>query len=203
MNPSQKRMVLITAAIVIPAAAIWGVIDHVAGAPQRARVAYEEGFRLLGPNNFEGAAAKFSESIAIRETAEAYLQRGNAYQNLKQPTKALADWARAIELDSGLAPAYTARATYYRLEGEYAKALPDLNRSIQLDPAVDSYFQRGQLYAALGEYSKAIEDYDRAILERREAPYVYLARSMAERALGDEEGYRQDQQKAAELGGRR
>jgi tetratricopeptide (TPR) repeat protein len=199
MSSGQRTMVLITLAIVIPGAAIWGIIDYVAGAPQRARLAYEDGMSRLGPNDFAGAVTKFSDSIAISETAVAYLERGNAYKNLNQNDKALEDWGRAIELDSGLAAAYTARATHFLVAGEYAKALPDLDKSIQLEPSVDAYFQRGKVYAALGEHGKAIEDYDRSIVERREAPYVYLARSMAKRALGDEEGYRQDQQTAAEL----
>ena len=199
MNQSQRRILLITAAIIIPAAAIWGIIDYVAGAPQRAKAAYEDGMRLMGTSDFVGAASRLSASISIRETADAYLERGNAYEGLNQSDQALADWNKALNLDQGLAPAYTARATHYRLVGDYAKALPDLDHSIQLDPAVDSYFQRGQVYAALGDYKKAIEDYDRSILERREAPYVYLARSIAKRALGDEDGYREDQQTAARL----
>jgi tetratricopeptide (TPR) repeat protein len=98
-----------------------------------------------------------------------------------------------------LAAVHTARATHYRLTGEYEKALPDLDKSIQLGPSVDAYFQRGQVYAALEQWHKAIEDYDRSILERPAAPYVYLARSTAKRAMGDEEGYRQDQETALKL----
>lgn len=201
MNSSQRRMLLITAGILLPAAAIWGVIDYVAGAPARAKAAFEDGMRILGTNDFVGAAKRFTDSISIRETADAYLERGNAYENSKQGDKALADWKKALSMDQGMAAAYTARATHFRLAGDFAKALPDLDQSIQLDPSVDGYFQRGQVYAALGDYKKAVEDYDRSILERREAPYVYLARSIAKRALGDEEGYRLDQQKAAELQG--
>ncbi len=201
LNRTQRRMVLITLGILIPVAAIWVAIDYVAGAPQRARAALQDGMRAIGSNDFTQAVASLSDSIAITESAEAYLERGNAYQNLKQPEKALADWSRAIELDSGLAAAYTARATYYRLAGDNAKALPDLEKSIRLQPTVDAYFQRGQVYMDLGDPRKAIEDYDRSILERRNAPYVYLARSIAKRSLGDEEGYREDQNKADELTG--
>jgi tetratricopeptide (TPR) repeat protein len=200
-TPSQRRMILITLALVISAAAILGTIVYIAGAPGRARAAYEDGMRSMGANDFAAAALKFTASLGVAETAAAHLERGNAYKSLGQADLALPDWQRAIELDSGLAAAYTARATHYRLSGEHAKALPDLDQSIRLEPSVDAYFQRGQVYAALGEFKKAIEDYDRSILERPQAPYVYLARSTARRALGDEEGYRADQQKATELGG--
>ena len=199
MNSSQRRMLKITAAIVLPLLAIGGTINYVSKAPERAQAAFEEGMRRMGPSNFAGAVEKFTESISASETAAAHLERGNAYQNLGKADLALADWTRAIDLDSSMAAAFTARATYYRIKGDAEKALPDLNQSIQLDPSVDGYFQRGQVYAALGQWNKAVEDYDRAILERREAPYVYLARSIARRALGDEAGYSEDQQTAARL----
>jgi tetratricopeptide (TPR) repeat protein len=199
MNQSQRRMLLTTFAIVVPVLTAWGIYGYVSAAPERARIAFDAGMARLGPSDFAGAVTKFSESISISETANAYMERGNAYQNLNQTDKALSDWSRAIELDANFAAAFTARATYYRVSGDPAKALPDLNRSVELAPSVDGYFQRGQVYFALGQFNQAIEDYDRAILQRREAPYVYLARSMARRAAGDEAGYVQDQRTAAQL----
>ncbi len=199
MNRSQRLMILIPLALLIPVVAVWGVINYVSGAPGRARVAFEQGMRAVGANDFKAAVARFTDSIAIAQTAEAYLERGNAYQNLGRNEEALADWERAIENDSSLAAAFTARATYYRRAGQLDKAIPDLDTAIRLAPSVDAYFQRGQTFAELGQYQKAIEDYDRSILERREAPYVYLARSIAKRALGDEAGFHADQAKALEL----
>lgn len=201
MSGPQKRMLIMTAAIVVPATLIWVAVGYLAGAPQRAKAAFEDGMRIIATHDFAGAVQRFSDSIAIRESADAYMERGNAYENLQQTDRALADWSKALNLNPGLAAAYTARATHYRLAGDFAKALPDLEQSIQIDPSVDGYFQRGQVYAALGDYQKAIEDYDRSILERREAPYVYLARSIAKRALGDDKGYEEDQQRAARLQG--
>jgi tetratricopeptide (TPR) repeat protein len=155
----------------------------------------------LGPSDFAGAIAHFTASIKIAESPDAYLQRGNAHKNLSHFDQALADWSRAIDLDPSLADAFTARGTYYQTHNDTAKALADFERSLQLNPTVDGYFQRGQVYSGLGQYDKAIEDYDRAIAERRDAPWVYLARASAKRALGDEKGYRRDQERAAELQG--
>jgi tetratricopeptide (TPR) repeat protein len=199
MSQKQRRILRTTAAILIPALAAWGIYDYISSAPQRAQASFDAGMKFIGPGDFTGAVAKFTESISTAETAPARLERGNSYEKLGQPDQALSDWARAIELDPTLADAFTARATYYRVKGDYTKALPDLNRSVELKPTVDGYFQRGQVYAALGQHDKAIEDYDRSILERKEAPYVYLARSISRRARGDEEGYRQDQQAAAKI----
>ncbi|MEI9814587.1 MAG: tetratricopeptide repeat protein [Acidobacteriota bacterium] len=141
----------------------------------------------------------FTESLAIKETPEAHLERGNAYKNLRQGGKAVADWNQAIQLDANDTAAYTARGTFYQASGDTAKALADLEQSLRLTPTVDGFFQRGQLYATLGQYDKALRDYDQAIAERRDAPYVYLARSAAKKALGDEEGSQRDAARAAEL----
>ncbi len=202
MNRSQRRMIGITLAAMIALGATWVAIDYVSSAPGRARAAFEEGMRAMGSNDFKTAAERFTASIAISQTAEAYLERGNAHLGLGQNQEAVDDWGRAIEHDSSLAAAYTARATYFRRAGQLEKAIPDLDTAIRLAPSVDAYFQRGQIYAEMGQYRKAIDDYDHSILERRQAPYVYLARSIARRALGDEEGFHADQATAAELGAR-
>jgi tetratricopeptide (TPR) repeat protein len=198
-TPSQKRMMWITAAVVLPAVAGWWIYNYISEAPIRARASYDEGMRLGASLDYKGAVTKLSESLDISASARALLERGNAYRELDQTDNAMADWAKAIALDPSLAEAYTARGTHYRLAGDKTKALEDLDASIRIQPSVDAYYQRGQVYASLGQFDKAIEDYDEAIERRREAPYVYLARSVARRAIGDEEGYKQDQKTATEL----
>lgn len=199
MSGKQRR----TLAIVLCAAVIggigWWIYDRFATAPQRAKVVYEAGMERLGPNDYEGAIQLLTQSIAIRETGAAYLQRANAYNTIREFDRALADWSKAIELDPKLADAYTARGRYYMSVSKELDALHDFDKSIELQPTVDGYFQRGQLHAARGEFKEAIRDFDEAISQRREAPYVYLARSMARKALGDEEGYKQDQATAESL----
>jgi len=201
MNKGQRKLVWIAMAVILPVAAGWFAYDYISNAPVRARAEYQTGMSRLGPSDFSGAIDHFTASLKIAETADAYLQRGNAQKNLGHMDLAVADWGKAIALDTNQVDAYTARGAYYQSKNETAKALSDFERSLQLNPTVDGYFQRGQLYAALGQFDKAIEDYDRAIAERRDAPWVYLARSIAKRTLGDEAGYRRDQERAAELQG--
>lgn len=201
MSKDQRKLVWIALAVILPVVAGWFAYEYISNAPVRARAEYQAGMSRLGPNDFAGAIEHFTASLKISETADAYLQRGDAHKNLGHFDLALADWSRAIDLDPNQAQAYTARGTYYQSKNETAKALSDFERSLELNPTVDGYFQRGQLYAALGQFDKAIEDYDRAIAERRDAPWVYLARSIAKRTLGDEIGYRRDQERAAKLQG--
>jgi tetratricopeptide (TPR) repeat protein len=192
MRPGQRRMIRITLGVLaVAGAAGWG-LKYVSDAPLRADAAFQQGVARLGPGDFVGAVAKFTESIQIKETPTALLERGNANSRLGQVQLALADWARAIQIDPNFAPAFTARGTYFRVAGDLSKALTDLDHSLQIMQSVDAYYQRAQVYHALGEYQKAVDDYSEAIALRREAPYVYLARSVSRKALGDEEGYRKD-----------
>lgn len=199
MNTSQRRIIwagIVTG--VVLGAGYWG-FRYVSDAPIRSQSAFEAGMVQMGPGNFDAAIAKFTESINIRETAVAYLQRGNAYTNQGRFEQALADWSKAIQLDPNLGEAYTARGTYYRVHGDLPRALADLERSLQIAPTVDGFFQRGQVYSSLGQYQQAINDYTDAINIRVEAPYVYLARAAAKKALGDEAGFAEDQAEAQHL----
>jgi tetratricopeptide (TPR) repeat protein len=65
--------------------------------------------------------------------------------------------------------------------------------------SVDAFYQRGQVYSAMGEQQKAISDYSDAIALKRDAPYIYMARSTAKKALGDEGGFAEDQALASSL----
>src|SRR6187399_903559 len=132
MARSQLRILLIFAGIIVAATGGWWIYGYVSTASERSRTAYEAGLKLLGPSDFKGAAEKFSDSISIRETAAAYIERGNAYRNLGQGDKALSDWARAIELDPNSEAAYASRGTHYRITGKNAEAISDFDRSIQL-----------------------------------------------------------------------
>lgn len=199
ISVSQRRVLAIVGIVIAVFAAGWWVFDRVSTAPERARVAYEAGLRLLGPSDFKGAIEKFSDSISIRATPAAYVERGNAYRNLNQHEKALEDWSRAIDLDSSSELAYSARGTHYRITGKNAEALVDLDRSLQIKPNVEAFYQRGQVYASQGRFEEALKDYDQAIELHREVPYLYFARAAARRAVGDMEGASEDQAIAMRL----
>ena len=131
--------------------------------------------------------------------AKAYLERGSAKRALKEFDSALADFEQAAALDPTLADAFTARGMIFRDKGDLEKAKAEFTKSLQVRPTLDAYFQRGQIEEAQLNYHKAIEDYDLAIDRYRTAPFVYLARSSAKRALGDKEGAKEDKRTAEEL----
>lgn len=76
----------------------------------------------------------WNEVIAIKpEEVYPYTRRANLYCENKQYDFALADFSKAIELDSKDYRRYVDRAKCYELMGEYELALLDYDRAIELD----------------------------------------------------------------------
>jgi len=198
LNRSQGRLVRVAmgvAAILIVGGGLYFYLF--ANREGRSMAAMEDGVKSVAKIDYKGSIPKFTNAISIWPgNAEAYLLRGNAYAAMGDATEAKRDWDKATQVNPELADAYTARGTQSRIEGDNQQALTQLSRSIQLHPSVDAYYQRGQLYSTLRDYQKAINDFDLSIAERRDAPYVYRARSAARRAMGDIAGANQDRNTA-------
>ena len=181
-------------------AGTWAVYAFIESAPDRANSHYRQGMHLLGPGDFQGAAAQFTKAIAIfPEYADAYLGRGKARQASGQSEAALADFEKAIAINPTLDMAYTSRGIIELSRGDNQKALADFTRSIHLHPTSDAYYQRGLTYQTLDQPTRAVADYDVAITYDPGAPSIYLARANAKRNLGDLGGSREDQETAHSL----
>lgn len=197
LNRAQRRLIRVTAITMALGASTWAVYAYIASAPDRANSHYQEGMRLLGPADFEGAASQFTAAIAISPSfADAYLGRGKARQAAGQTEAALADFGKAIAIDPTLELAYTSRGTLRRSRGDNQGALADFSESIHVHPTADAYYQRGLTYQTLGQAKRAADDYDLAIYLDPGAPYLYRARAKARRDLDDTAGAREDQEKA-------
>ena len=197
LNRAQRRLIRGTAIATALGTSAWGVYAFITSAPDRALGHYQEGMRLLGPGDFEAAAAQFTKAIEIvPEYADAYLGRGKAHQAAGQNDAALADFGKAIAIDPTIEIAYTARGTTWRLHGDIQKALDDFSQSIRLHPTADAYYQRGLTFQVQHQTQLAVDDYDRAVDLDPGAPYLYRARAKAKRDLGDAAGARKDQETA-------
>jgi tetratricopeptide (TPR) repeat protein len=197
LNRAQRRLIRVTAITMTLGAGTWAVYAYIASAPDRAQGHYREGMRLLGPADFEGAAAQFTKAIDITPNfAAAYLGRAKARQAAGQSEAALADFGKAIAIDPTLELVYTLRGTLRRARGDNQGAMADFTQSIHLHPTADAYYQRGLTYQTLGQVKQAADDYDLAIHLDPGAPYLYRARAKAKRDLGDAAGAREDQEKA-------
>lgn len=93
-----------------------------------------------------------------------YANRGNTYDELQYYEKALADYTRAIQMDSTYALAYNNRGKTYTALEHYEQALADLNRAIDLAPTyTKAYVNRGNVFYAREHYEEALADYNKAI----------------------------------------
>ena len=97
------------------------------------------------------------DAVSFINRAFEYLQKGDY-------ARTLADYTKAIELDSSRWDAYQGRAWVYLKIGKAAEALPDAERALQIKPnqaqALDT---RAHIYEALGRREEAIADYRRAL----------------------------------------
>lgn len=93
-----------------------------------------------------------------------YVNRGAEWKAKKENDKALADYTRAIKLDSSIPAIYNNRANIYRERGEFDRAIADYSTAIRLDPVYTAAFtNRGLAYERKDMVDKAREDYQAAL----------------------------------------
>jgi len=196
LQPRQKRLIYAAAAFVVLVGCGLAGYLYVSGAPARAEAAYTNGMRSMQPGSYPAAITEFSRSIQIYPLPKAFLERGNAHRFMSENDPAIADFEKAVDLDPSLAPAYSSLGIIYRDRGDRVRALDQFSKSIAISHNVDALFERGEMYEAAGEHQKAIDDFTAAIDGMRDAPFMYRARALARRNLGDTAGYEADRDQA-------
>jgi lipoprotein NlpI len=114
----------------------------------------------LGKN--QKAIDDFTRSVQLSEGIDnvySYNGRGNAYYNLKQYKKAIADYTNSIALMHSYADSYSSRGDSYRQLKQYHSAVSDYTKTIQLDPDNGyNYYYRAIAYEKLGKKALAEKD---------------------------------------------
>ncbi len=115
------------------------------------------------------AIADFTQAIWLghldnKQLATAHFRRGKGYALLKQYSRAITDFDRAIQLEPAFAQAYSERGDAYRHRGIYKLALQDYGTSIRLlNPELHvPYYGRGLTHEAMGNDRLAYADFRRA-----------------------------------------
>lgn len=94
--------------------------------------------------------------------ADAFIKRGNYYAENDQPTKALVDYNRALELDSANLTARLYRGVAYYATGDLDAAIKDYDAVLARVENGQTYLNRGAAYAGQGNYTKAIADMEKS-----------------------------------------
>lgn len=112
------------------------------------------------------------------KNAEAYLQRGNLSASEKDFKSAIADYEKAIAINSGTHELYM--AIYRNLTeagADKTQAENYLRRALQLsDESGEDYCNKGKIYYLLQEYDKAKQFLSQAENEGDEEARLYMAR---------------------------
>lgn len=179
-----------------------------------ATTAYFQGNQRLQQGDYQGAVEALTQAIeADPLNFGALLNRGLAYENLKQLDKALQDYSRAIELVPSFGMAYHYRGHVYAKLQQYERAVEQYDQALkhasalQIDaqgqaittnkPAV--YYDRGNALYELGRYQQAVESYDGALTLSPRFAAAYNNRGVAYSKLQDKQAACRDRSKACEL----
>jgi len=120
------------------------------------------------------------------DSADDFVNRGDAYMNKQAYDKAVAEYTEAIRLDPQHAVAHRARGVAYDNLENYDRALADLTKAIQLDPLdAIAYGNRGIVFGDVGNLDKAVADYTEAIRLNPQMAAAYGLRRDVYRATGD------------------
>jgi tetratricopeptide (TPR) repeat protein len=144
---------------------------------------------------FDNAIAACSRQIASgtlkrQDRAQAFNNRGAAYNFKGDYDRAIVDLNEAIQFDPKNASAFVNRGDAYNSKGDYDLAIADYSEAIRLGPKnAVAFINRGLAYNSKGDYDRAIADLNEAIrLDPKNKFYVSLknlakaAKPMAERA---------------------
>ena len=142
------------------------------------------GIWLSELERYSAAVDAYSEAIKVKPHLFAYVNRGNAWANLKEYEKAIADFNQAINLDPKNAYAYAYRGVALHQLGQYQKAIEDYTQVINLYPEFELiYVFRGKTWYNLNNDQKAIYDYTQAINLNPENAEAYRGRGKARLGL--------------------
>lgn len=93
-------------------------------------------------------------------SAEEYYSRGVEKEEIKDYKGEIADYTKAIEIDSNFSAAYNSRGNAKSGIYDYKGAIEDYNKAIEIDADFTfAYYNRGLLKAKLKDYRGAIADF--------------------------------------------
>lgn len=92
--------------------------------------------------------------------AEGYMERGNRHYARGETEKAILNYNKALEIDSGIALVYYNRGMAYYDERKLREAFADFSKSIELDPEfARAYYHRAQINQQGKRFQKALTDF--------------------------------------------
>jgi tetratricopeptide (TPR) repeat protein len=130
-----------------------------------------------------------SPTIKDLVQAEALVTASNRKLGANDPTGALADADRAVELTPDSAKVYVNRGWIRRQTGNLPGALKDYDKAIELTPQYAmAWSNRSDAKRVTSDYTGAIADATQAISLAPSLPWPYLNRGLSKLELNDQSG---------------
>ncbi|MGE3692817.1 MAG: tetratricopeptide repeat protein [Novosphingobium sp.] len=112
--------------------------------------------------------------------------RGNAWREKDNLTRAIADYSHAIRLNAGFADAFVNRGVAWFRMRRFESAIADFDEAIRLRPDLaEGWNNRALAWHRLGQYERAKADFDRTIVLEKNYGNALIARPMPSRAPPD------------------
>ena len=148
----------------------------------------------------KSAMKNYDDAIRLEpDFVDAYIQRGNLRDLVRDFKGAIKDYNKAIRLGADYAFVYSRRASAKSDFGDHKGAIIDYNKAIQLKPEeailATIYINRGNAKTDLADYKGAIEDYNKASGLKPEdiiLAVAFINRAEAKNYLGDHKGAIED-----------
>jgi tetratricopeptide (TPR) repeat protein len=137
---------------------------------------------------FFAALVLFAVTTAYAQTAAELNNSGAAFYKSGNYDAAIADFTKAIKLDSKDADYYAWRGLSYSQKRDWNRAISDFTQAIKLEPKNALYYSwrgdantfKGDLKGTVSDYNRAISDYSEAIRLGLDNPrFAYLNRGNA------------------------
>ena len=128
-----------------------------------------------------GFCMLFSVPSLYGQDAAFYLKQGEIWFNKRNYNRAIADYTRALKIDSRSVDAYLARGLAWEGIGNYAMSIPDYTKAIELNPhlTIEAYYKLGLGYYNTGQYGRAIAAYTRGMKINPRYHKLYYGRALA------------------------
>jgi tetratricopeptide (TPR) repeat protein len=124
----------------------------------------EEKQRLESQKVLERERLEANRRQKQEKDAEAAYNRGQAYHDINEYDKAIAEYTEAIRLKPNYANAYYDCGLAYYEKADYGEAISDFTEVIRLEPDYAyAYIVRGLAYYGKKDHDKAIKEYTEAI----------------------------------------
>ncbi len=106
------------------------LIEEAQNVPKAAQKAFNQAVKQRSENQYQNALKSFDKAIEVfPEFFQAYSERGHTHLAMADPDGAAKDFAQALRLNAGYAPALRGAGLCEFLRGQYLEAVRDLEKA--------------------------------------------------------------------------